>query len=549
MPNDTLAETAPDAAIPTERTKKSTRARGSSRNRYPSWSALRWLFLFRLLMVVGLVLAFSPSAQDPLISQADAPMAWRVLVVYAVLVLLSGLNLYARWPKRENQVYLAVFVDIIAFTLLMHAAGGVSSGLGVLLAVAVAAGALLMEGRLSLLFAAFAALAVITEQVYVELQAGAPAREFTQAGLLGIMFFAVSLLAHVLYRRVRDAELLAARRKVDIDDLSKLNEYIIQNMSTGVMVIDGDRRMRLMNQAARDLIDAQDAQPGTQLRKISAPVAEWLEAHVRPTAPEGGMVLVGERELRPSRQLLGDYRAAGVLLYLRDNQEVAREAQQIKLASLGTLTASIAHNIRNPLSAITHAAQLLAETKELGPDDRHLLDIIRRNSGRIDEIVRSVLQLSRRNQVDPRLIELVAWLEEFCDEFRESHGLREEHFLLEFEPPPISVEVDPRHLHQILANLCENAVLHAGSPDRPAHIHVRVGRDDGRARARVEVCDDGPGIDEATAREMFAPFYTTRTTGTGLGLYIARELSETNGIHLSYERVKPTGSCFRLAFA
>ena len=258
---------------------------------------------------------------------------------------------------------------------------------------------------------------------------------------------------------------------------------------------------------------------------------------------------IGDRELKPSRQLLGDYRAAGVLLYLRDNQELIKEAQQIKLASLGTLTASIAHNIRNPLSAISHAGQLLAEAKGLSADDRHLLDIVRRNSGRIDEIVRSVLQLSRRNQVDPQLIELVAWLEELSDEFRESHGLRDDHLRLELEPPPISVEVDPRHLHQMFANLCENALLHGGSPDRPAQVLVRAGRGQGNDKAWIEVRDDGPGIDDETAREIFTPFFTTKTSGTGLGLYIARELCETNGIRLHYERIQPHGSCFRLVFS
>ncbi|MFZ0790547.1 MAG: ATP-binding protein [Chromatiaceae bacterium] len=548
MTSDTLLEAVPAAPTSVQMEHHRRGMPAAAPSRYPTWRALSWLLLFRLLLVVALVLVFSPSARDPMIANADTLLAWRVLVVYAVLVIMSGLNLYSQWPDRENQVYLAVFIDIIAFALLMHAAGGVGSGLGMLLAVSVAAGALLMEGRLSLLFASFATLAVITQHTYTQLQGGAPASTYTQAGLLGIMFFAVALLAHVLYRRVSDIEKVAARRKVDIDDLSKLNEFIIQNMGTGVLVVDGDRRLRLMNQAARELLDAPSAGAGTPLAEISSPVAHWLEEHVRPTAPQGGVVQLGDREVKPSRQLLGDRRATGVLVYLRDNQELIREAQQIKLASLGTLTASIAHNIRNPLSAIAHAGQLLAEAEGLSADDRHLLDIIRRNSGRIDEIVSSVLQLSRRNRVEPQQVELVAWLDEFCTEFQESRGLAGEYLILEHEPSPIQAEVDPRHLHQIITNLCDNAVLHAGRPDHPARIQIRVGRGAGQGTAVVEVCDDGPGIAEDAAREMFNPFYTTKSSGTGLGLYIARELAETNGIRLHYERGNPTGSCFRLAF-
>ncbi len=535
------------APMPTHGELQRRPSRPSGQGRYPSWSALRWLFLFRLFLAGGLALAFSPSVRDPIVADADE-LAWRVLVIYALLVLMSGLNLYARWPKRENQVYLAVFTDIVAFAILMHAGGGVSSGLGGLLAVSVAAGALMMEGRMSLLFAAFATLAVITQQTYIELQGEAPASASTQAGLLGVVFFSVALMARFLYRRLRDMEELAARRKVDIDDLSKLNEFIIENVGTGILVVDGDRRLRLMNQAARDLLGAIDAGAGTPLGRLSPEVAEWLAGHARPTAVQGGVIQVGDREIRPSRQLLGDYRATGVLLYLRDNQELVREAQQIKLASLGVLTASIAHNIRNPLSAIAQASQLLEEASGLKAEDRHLLEIIRRNTGRIDEIVTSVLQLSRRNQVDPRELELAAWLEEFCKEFRESHGIEEQHLVLQLEQAPIAVEVDPRHLRQIIANLCENALLHAGRPGDPAHIQIRLGRGEGQETAVVEVRDDGVGIDDETAREMFTPFYTTRASGTGLGLYIARELSETNGIRLHYERASPRGSCFRLTF-
>lgn len=516
---------------------------------YPTWGALRGLFLFRLLLVAGLTLVLSPSADSPFVTRANADMAWDVLIVYVVLVLASGLALYAQWPSRENQVSLAVFIDILTFTLLMHAGGGVSSGLGVLVAVSVAAGALLMEGRLSLLFASLGTLAVITEQSYMQLQGDMPTSGYTQAGLLGFMYFAVALLSHVLYRRVRDAETLAARRKVDIDDLSKLNEFVIQNMGTGILVVDGDRKMRLMNQAAMDLLGSPDARAGQSLHAISPELAAWLDEHVRPTAPQGGLVRVQDREIKPSRQLLGDYRAAGVLVYLRDNQELTKEAQQIKLASLGTLTASIAHNIRNPLSSISHAGQLLSESEVLTEDDRHLLGIVRRNSRRIDEIVQSVLQLSRRNQMEPRPVELTDWLAEFREDFREAHGLPEDRLVLESEPPPILEEIDPRHLHQIIANLCENALVHAGRDGEPPRIRLRLGRGETHDRTQIEVIDDGPGIDDETAREIFAPFYTTKSTGTGLGLYISRELAETNGIHLHYSRMQPTGSCFRLTFS
>lgn len=519
-------------------------------HRYPTWAALRWLFLCRLLLLIGLILLFSPPALDSVIAAALAELAWNVLILYALLVLFSGVTLYFRWPGRETQVLIAIYTDLTALTLLMHAGGGVTSGLGMLLAVAVAAGALMMEGRLALLFASLATLAVLTQQVYVDLREGGETASYTQAGLLGIIFFAVALIAHVLYQRVREAEALAARRTVDIANLTKLNAFIIENLQTGVVVVDGERRLRLTNKAALALLDAQAPLSRESLRDLSPELAEWLKDEVHDPKPDGGVLRVGAREVRASLTLLGDYRASGALVHLRDQQELTREAQQIKLAALGTLTASIAHNIRNPLSAISHASELFVEGKDLPDEDRHLLDIIRRNSARIEETVTSVMQLSRRNQLEPVSIDLSAWLRELAEELRETHRLSAEQLALEIRASPTPVEVDPRHLHQILANLCENALIHGNGENRAARATIRLeGAGDAEHGPVIEVSDEGPGISEAIVQEIFNPFFTTRSTGTGLGLYIARELAETNGIHLTYEPAQPHGSRFRLLFA
>ncbi|MEY6431933.1 ATP-binding protein [Thioalkalicoccus limnaeus] len=511
---------------------------------FPNWSALRRLLALRGLIAAGLILTFSLGG-----AQGDAALIWAALSGYLVLLLAGAAALLIQWPGPERQVQLSVFVDIIVFTLLMHAAGGVTSGLGLLLAIAVASGALLMEGRQSLFFASLAALAVIGQPTFAQLYLQETDPGFTQAGLLGITFFTVALLAQILYRRVRAAEWLAARRKVDIADLSKLNEFIIQSMATGILVVDGERHIRLVNVAASRLLGRSGISPGSRLATLSPDLSRWLDASVAASREEArrrpATIEIGNRELRPSLQWLGEYRASGVLIFLEDQQELTKQAQQIKLASLGTLTASIAHNIRNPLSSISHAAQLLAESPDLGDDDRHLLDIIRRNGARIEEIIQSVLQLSRRRQPEPEQIRLTTWLRELCDDFATSHGAIQPSLAIDEERPESVVSVDPRHLSQILINLCENAIKH-GSPghNQPAEVEVRLRH--GRGAILIEVLDEGPGIPEDKAQEIFSPFYTTSASGTGLGLYIARELAETNGILLEYIARKPRGSCFRI---
>lgn len=517
---------------------------------YPNWTVLGWLLGFRALLAAALIVLFALGGALQDVQLAQGALIWSVLTGYLAVLALTLTGILTHWPAPDKHLQLSVFADLGVFTLLMHAAGGVTSGLGVLLAVAVAAGAILMEGRQSLLFASLAALAVIGEETYSSLYTDAASSSYVQAGLLGLTFFAVALLAQIIYRRIRATELLAAQRKVDIADLSMLNEYIIQSMATGVIAVDGEREVRLFNVAARQFLGAADIKAGTRLAEVSEPLAHWLDAAAAASSKDRRAshesITIGSREIRLTLQWLGDYRASGVLIFLEDQQEITQQAQQIKLASLGTLTASIAHNIRNPLSSISHAAQLLAESPALGEDDHHLLDIVRRNGGRIDEIIQSVLQLSRRQQAEPEEIDLVPWLGQLCEDFRASRGVGDEMVALCPDETELVVWADPRHLSQILINLCENAIKHGAQADGSASLELRVRRS--LATILIEVIDDGAGIEPGKVADIFNPFYTTSSTGTGLGLYIARELAETNGILLEYSARQPHGSCFRLFF-
>jgi two-component system sensor histidine kinase PilS (NtrC family) len=249
--------------------------------------------------------------------------------------------------------------------------------------------------------------------------------------------------------------------------------------------------------------------------------------------------------IRPHFVSLSEHGPGPVLAFLEDTSVVAERVQQSKLAALGRLSASIAHEIRNPVGAMSHAGQLLRESPTLGPDDRHLTDIIEKNAVRVSQIIENVLQLSRKDSTRQQRIDLASWLGTFLTEFRETLQLEDGRIALEATVPGLEVQFDPSHLHQVLWNLCDNALKHAAA----VPVLIRTGRIASTDRPYLEVVDRGTGIDPALAERIFEPFFTNGAGGTGLGLFISRELCQTNGGLLAYEARQGGGSIFRVIFA
>ena len=220
------------------------------------------------------------------------------------------------------------------------------------------------------------------------------------------------------------------------------------------------------------------------------------------------------------------------------------------IAALGRLSASIAHEIRNPVGAISHASQLLGESEQLGDGERRLLDIMKRNAARVNEIIENVLSLSRREASRPELIGLQGWLEVFHDEFCATMQWPEARLkIAPLDNLPLEIQADPSHLRQILWNLCENAIKYGVRELPEGVIELRQGRLKSSLRPFLEVFDPGPGIEPGLAERIFEPFVTGSERGSGLGLFLARELAQTNGATLLYERPPGGGSIFRLVFS
>jgi two-component system sensor histidine kinase PilS (NtrC family) len=516
------------------------------------WEPLLLYASYRVLLAGLFAGLFFSQLGPSLLGDHDANLFAQTAIGYLVLAALALALVARRQPDFGIQVTFMLAVDIAAISLLMHASGGLPSGLGTLLAIPVAAGGILLPGETALLFAALASISMIGEQAYAQYVGLFGDTHYTQAGIHGTVFFATALAARWLAGHLRASEAIAAQRGIDLANLSQLNDYIIRRLQSGVVVVDAATRIRLVNTSARTLLGLPEHDMPATLGDLSSELAERLATWQHDPTAETGTLRVEQvgTEILPRFARLGAATDSGTLIFLDDSSSVMRQMVQMKQASLGRLTGSIAHEIRNPLGAISHAAQLLDESGALARGDARLIEIIRQNTGRVNGIIESVLQLSRRSGSRPETMPLKTTVEKFTAEFSRDEGVAPERLQLAIDPPDTSVRFDPVQLQQILWNLCGNALRYGVPPDgREPTLLLRGGLAAGIRGPYLEVIDQGPGIDDESARQIFEPFFTTDSRGSGLGLYIARALCEHNFARLDYLRPDSGGSCFRIRFA
>ncbi|MBP9931843.1 MAG: hypothetical protein KBF63_21410 [Rhodoferax sp.] len=505
----------------------------------PFWRSLRFFSMYRLLiallfMVAALVFGdtISLGTQDPLLFD-------RVAAVY-VLLSIAFLAVLLRRPRRFSlQLSVQVALDIAALTLMMFASGGQKSGIAILLLVVVAGAALVGQGRMTLFYAALASVAMLLEESWRALTRDADPADFVRTGIISIAFFATAIIARLLAQRVVANETLARERGRELDDQLRISERIIRDMEDGVLVVDADGRVRLLNPRAEALL-AVAATSGAELATLSRELAERYRVWSAQPVEMVEMLRQESGRLLRVRYLPSAESGSNALIYLEDMERVQSQAQQLKLAALGRLTANMAHEIRNPLAAISHAAELLAE-EDVDPLRQRLARIIHDNTRRLNRLVTEVLELGRRDRAQPETLRWQVFLSGFMEELAlhdESAGKRVRVGGLDVE-----LRFDRGHLYRILWNLMGNALRHASSADGAVRLEAKPATTP--SRVELHVVDDGPGVDEAQRNQVFEPFFTTHGAGTGLGLYIARELCEASGARLELLDEGP-GAHFRI---
>ena len=513
------------------------------------------LNLYRLLIAPALLAINWLSEPSPTVGHTHPTLFLSACALYFVLGIVLVLAQRWTWPSLRALALGHILIDTLCIALILYSSGGVASGLGILLILPVGATTLMTETGLAYLIAAIATLGILLQQIFSHAESAAAAFDYSSAGVLGGVIFVIAFGAQLLVRRLSDSEALVKRQEVDLANMAQLSQYIFQHLRESMMVVDPEHRIRLVNESAAQLLGDQAAFPDAQLA-ITSPRLEQLLIDWRRNAQAGSnsdtagtfIAADGTREIQPHFAPLGSVEPAPVLIFLEDTSVLAGRIQQSKLAALGRLSASIAHEIRNPVGAMSHAGQLLGESPTLSDEDRNLTAIIRRNAGRVSEIIDNVLQMSRRDSGRPERIALSSWLASFAQEFCATMQLPATRLQLLGLDPAIEIRADLSQLRQVLWNLCENAVKY-GCPAPESTVEITVGRLKPSARPFLEVADRGKGIAPEHAERIFEPFFSAEQCGSGLGLFLAREIAQTNSATLLYEARADGGSIFRLVFS
>lgn len=506
------------------------------------WTPVRVYAAYRTFLAILLLGIFLLTQPRPLLGQFMPELftwtAWCYLlfaIANNILIPRGGGFTTTPWMLGS------LIVDIGLLTLLIHSSGGIGSSPSILLLVSVAAANILLPGRIGLLVAALATIAVIFEQFYYSVSLSyANPFELTESGLFGLSFFVISLIIQQIVQRLVQSEALTVEQKQQIARLEELNRQIVERMRTGILVFDRDYRIMVCNQSAQTIFG--ESMEGRELpANIREIHRQWIRNPTRSHDPF--FVSSQSQAINAGFARLGDNDDSPTIAFLEERSRMVQEAQQMKLASLGRMSATIAHEIRNPLSAIRHAAALLDETSR-DSEDQHLLNIIESHVGRVNTIINDILNISRRptGRVERRALRDVA------AQFRESWK-NQGHDTSKLEvvegPGRTEVRFDMLQLQQILENLVGNAFRHGGADVR---VRIEWGLHPQSRLPWLSICDDGPGIPETSKKHLFEPFFTTSREGSGLGLFVCRELCEANQARLDFQDTDGL-TCFVITFS
>ena len=527
-----------------------------------------------------------PAAATPIAAEQEPPtgftrlwtafMSARVLVALALLGLHIGLHLLGRpvtvWvlgcctafvvvtaaarlalrPRGPGRAFDAQWLPTVGLDLLFFATLQWQGNLGInytpLLALPVVMAAILGSRALALGTAALTALMLLGYAAWtVSASAWANTADMAQAGLTGAGLLMLALLTNQLASRLVREEAVARRSRIEAQVQSLVNNMVIEALPDGVLVVDSTHLVRAANPAARLMLGS-DQEVTPHLFSLHDNPA-WLQLmHIAQltfadTPVDAAEVILHHEDRMPSRLQvrtqrtppIGDSGVSLCVMFLQDLREMEARLRTEKLASMGRMSAAVAHEIRNPLAAISQANALLEEDLE-SPLQRRLTDMVRQNAERLQHIVEDVLNVARvqgpGDALETHALALDEEADTFCGEWAQQHaaGAR---LRVDLNAPEVQVQFARDHLRRILVNLLDNAARYASAHEGAIQVATHAVR---HGPVMLMVWSDGAAMEPAVRRHLFEPFFSSESRSSGLGLFICRELCERHGATIAYER-------------
>ena len=468
--------------------------------------------------------------------QADAPkMLPIVLGCYLALAITNIAQSKRQDVFRLDQFLVNQMIEILIMGVLMIYITPNQQDLALILLFHVGIGNLLVSKRYGYLLAAMATIMVLAQGFLHPLSIVAD--RALSGSLICILFFIEAFLTQVMRSNLKEVETEAKQTREQLNSSAKLNDLIIERMHTGVCLINNAGHVIRVNRAAQERI------PNIELHKlIPEPLFErfkyWQEYNLQ---NENEVSVTFDKNISPVFIYFASIDETSTLIFMENKETVMRKAHQFKLNSLARMAASIAHEIRNPLNAISHASQLLAENQTLTPQDKRLCDIIFNHCQRMDAIINNVMQISKRKPSNLKWIQLNHWLIDVTHELSEQFNCA-----IHVKGDKLDIRFDPSQLHQILLNLTQNATRYGGA-NHINGISIHLLRIDNRPCLSFK--DSGPGLNKDVLEFLYEPFHTTSADGTGLGLYLVKELCEANHAEIRYDQTYQDGAQFDILFA
>ena len=497
--------------------------------------------LFRCLQAALLALwVFSPFA--PYFNALNPLTPLKVLSIVYLLVSCL-LFLMEKRAFSKQRVLFSLCVDVWVFGCLAWLLPVGFFSVALVMVVNLAAGGLLLSSRQSGTLTLCAILVLLGHYLLNAFFSNS-ATDIAQSLMFAMIYASTVLFCQMLATQAQQSQALADMRGVQLAEMAQMNELIIKRMRTGVVLLDKNHHIVLSNEAASGLNQKamQRDYPLQQLApELNKRLWQWRKnPDIKPqplTLYENGPEVIPRFVALTQQETL-------YLAFLEDSRVFSGRADELQLANLGRLSASIAHEIRNPLAAISYAQQLLCESGQANPEDQRLLDIIGTQSRRMNGIIENVLQLAKREAAQPESVELNSFCQSFVQEFLITHPNDSEKIHLHLTSELAVGLFDPLHLYQVLSVLLSNALIYGCHPYQTAHVQIalRMNTD----QPIIDVIDHGPGLSNHVTKNLFSPFFSSSEHGTGLGLYIAKQLAEANQAQLRYEPIIGGGCRFSL---